>query len=150
MHQAGIPMTQSTHKINSSDLLHTLVLTKYLKHHKTSFRKKCLDTFPAHRRSIMVLTVITKGIPHLNSDETPTRQTLSLFSIGKYPLDTQALKISSLLLRNDFGTTSPSFPLLKDWRGKERQSLFHRCFALFRVTEASTGILGHKYIFGYL
>lgn len=50
---------------NSSDLLHVLhtsVLEKYLKHHKASFReKKCLDTFPAHRNIIMVLTVITEN-----------------------------------------------------------------------------------------
>lgn len=34
---------------------------KYLMHNKTSFRKKYVDTFSAHRNSIMVLMVRDKN-----------------------------------------------------------------------------------------
>lgn len=58
-------MTQSTHKISNSDVLHVLHMSmsgKYLKHHKASFRTKYLDTFSAHRNS-MVLTVKENSSP---------------------------------------------------------------------------------------
>lgn len=100
-YQVEIQMTESRHRISCSDLLHVLhtsALGKYFKTHKPSFRRKHLDTFPARRNSILVLTVITENSSL--EQQWVSYQTDCLLTIRKCPIDTQALQISPLLSRN--------------------------------------------------